>query len=87
MSKQDHIDALKRTLGKIRVRRAMLEAAASPDLRDRELRRRLAETETQQSVALEQLARLGIYPDDMNPEPPNNGARETRHCNRSTVVT
>ena len=47
----------------------MLEASALPELRDRELRRRIAETETQQCIALEQLARLGVSPDETDGVP------------------
>ena len=42
----------------------MLEAAAAPELRDRELRRRLAENASQESVMLEELARFGVFPDE-----------------------
>ena len=51
----------------------MLEATAPPELRDRELRRRLAETETEEFVALERLARLGAYLDETKACPANSG--------------
>jgi hypothetical protein len=44
----------------------MLEAAAPPERRDRELRRRLAKTETEQALALERLAQVGVDPDEAN---------------------
>jgi hypothetical protein len=59
-----HIDALRKRLCQISVRREMLEASAPPELRDHELRRRIAETKTEASVVLERLARLGVHPDE-----------------------
>jgi len=73
LSTQRHIDALRKRLCQIRVRREMLEATAPPELRDRELRRRLEETETEEFVALERLARLGIYLDETTACLPNSG--------------
>ncbi len=64
MSTERHIDALRKRLCQITVRREMLEASAPPELRDRELRRRLAETETEEFVTLERLARLYVYLDE-----------------------
>jgi len=45
------------------VRREILEAAAPPELRDREMRRRIAETESQEALVLELLAGLGVHPE------------------------
>jgi len=73
LSAQRHIDALRKKLCQIRVRRQMLEASAPPDLRDRELRRRLEETKTEASVVLERLARLGVYLDETTVVAPNRG--------------
>ena len=42
----------------------MLEAAAVPERRDRELCRRIADNETQQAVVLELLGRLSVHPDE-----------------------
>ena len=67
MNKQHHIEELQSRLRKIRIRRAMLEASAPPDHRDRELRSRIAETETQESVALERLARFGVCEEGQEP--------------------
>ena len=63
LSNQRQIKELKKSLNSIKVRRALLEAAAPPELRDRELRSRIAETETQEALVLDLLAEFGVYPD------------------------
>ena len=62
MTEKRHIDALRTVLRQIRARLAMLESAAPLDLRDSELRRRIAEVRVEESVALAKLAELGIEP-------------------------
>jgi len=62
MTEKRHINALRTVLRQIRARLAMLESAAPPDLRDSELRRRIAEVRVEESVALAKLAELGIEP-------------------------
>ena len=60
MTTQRHIDALRTVLQQIRVRLAMLESVAPPELRDSELRRRIAEVKVEESVALARLTELGV---------------------------
>jgi hypothetical protein len=64
LSTQRHIEALRKTVRQIKDWRAMLEASAAPERRDRELRRRLAENASEESVMLEELARFGVFPDE-----------------------
>ena len=67
MTKQHQIEELKRRLRSIRTHRAMLETSALPDHRDRELRSRIAETETHESVVVDRLARLGVCQEIQEP--------------------
>ena len=60
MTTQRHIDALRTVLQQIRARLAMLESVAPPELRDSELRRRIAEVKVEESVALARLTELGV---------------------------
>ena len=60
MKTQRHIDALRTVLRQIRVRLAMLESVAPPELRDSELRRRVAEVKVEETVVLARLAELGV---------------------------
>ncbi len=62
MTTQRHIDAMRTVLRQIRARLALLESIAPPDLRDRELRRRIAEAQVEESVALAELTDLGVKP-------------------------
>ena len=62
MSKQRNIEGLTTVLGQIRVRLAMLESTAPPELRDNELRKRIAEVKIEEEVALAKLAELGVKP-------------------------
>ena len=59
MTTQRKIDRLRRYLENVRLRRKMLESVALPELRDRELRRRISEARTEEEVALSKLAELG----------------------------
>ena len=60
MTTQRHIDALRTVLRQIRTRLTMLESVAPPELRDRELRRRISEVKIEESVALSKLMELGV---------------------------
>jgi len=62
MNRQRKIDGLTRHLGEIRVRLAMLESTAPPELRDIELRKRIEEVKIEESVTLAKLAELGVKP-------------------------
>jgi hypothetical protein len=62
MTRQRKIDGLRKVLGQIRVRLAMLESATPPDLRDNELRRRISEVRIEEAVALATLAELVVTP-------------------------
>ncbi len=62
MTTQRHINAMKTVLRQIRARLAMLESAAPPELRDNELRRRIAEAKIEESVALAELKESGVEP-------------------------
>ena len=62
MTRQRNIDGLRTVLGQIRARLAMLESVAPPELRDNELRKRIAEVEVEEEVALAKLAELAVKP-------------------------
>lgn len=62
MTTQRKIDGLRRHLETVRLRQKMLESVAPPDLRDKELRRRIRESKTEEEVALSKLAELGTTP-------------------------
>lgn len=60
MTTQRHIDALRTVLRQIRARLAMLESVAPPELRDSELRRRIAEVKVEETVVLARLTEPGV---------------------------
>ena len=60
MTTQRHIDALRTVLRQTRARLTMLESVAPLELRDSELRRRIAEVKVEETVVLAKLTELGV---------------------------
>ena len=67
MTRRRDIDGLTTVLGQIRARLAMLKASSPPELRDNELRKRIAEVKVEEEVALAKLAELGVKASSMIP--------------------
>ena len=60
MTTPRHIDGLGTVLRQIRARLAMLESVAPPELRDSELRGRIAKVKVEETVVLAMLTEPGV---------------------------
>ena len=60
MTTPRHIDGLETVLRQIRARLAMLESVAPPELRDSELRGRIAKVKVEETVVLAMLTEPGV---------------------------